>query len=666
MPIAKKKRGEEEKEEEDDDEVKEEEDDEVEEEEAKEKEEEVVEAEEVEEEDEMEESAKEEKSKKRNAERTAKEVDELFPEDSDDEEEGAKNKDEAKDSESGSEGSREDKSDDGKRKSKEMRQMDAPKGKRKPKSGDAKGGHAKAMDRNESKHAEEAEESAAGTMDELYWKAQPPIMLNRGIADIAGFLNKRRGAQEVAIKYEAKTWMRKFLYDILRLRESTEGGLVHYQAVFEKFVKFVLESTQIGVYGANLVDITKTMSQKVGTYRVFWPEHNTYQVVDSLTLFWFDGDVHPVQDGYPYGFETCIVSHNSAQWKDKYYFTFCYPIPQMRYAEAFSSSAAPSRGETSSGGGRKRIAAENASGRKKTRTAKSMRTKRKPSVKEVSEQSKTSPGSVMFSAAEKKQFLAPYRSFDTMYQYLVKNCEEKRDRKKFMQAWANLYLMKEDTAEMQQQYNKWYRWELEYTQQIESNDDGVTIGEVLDEQMKGNQKQSSVLPYGWRYVLYIKSKAKHGDGNTWYRWVSIRRSRIAKAGNGLFAERLFPKKSLIGLYVGPYVVDSKTNMPWESTPFASCPTDKELTEAGLETTEYAVCVRDCKGVFHVVDPEPLRVGNRARLWFGCQYMNDFSKVYDEHAKRISAEERENTTIVEDGSIIARKKIEKDCEFWIKY
>lgn len=129
----------------------------------------------------------------------------------------------------------------------------------------------------------------------------------------------------------------------------------------------------------------------------------------------------------------------------------------------------------------------------------------------------------------------------------------------------------------------------------------------------------------------------------------------------MFSERQFEVNNPLGFFVGEEV--------WISELVGGTkPSDAFLDRHGVGSTPYDLSYldKDCK--MRVVRPKPLGMPGEElqSLFMGMHYLNNACETYEDRSMRDKAVKLNNTLIIEDGLVIAIKKILPDQELFTGY
>lgn len=133
----------------------------------------------------------------------------------------------------------------------------------------------------------------------------------------------------------------------------------------------------------------------------------------------------------------------------------------------------------------------------------------------------------------------------------------------------------------------------------------------------------------------------------WQDWIYIGKSKYG--GLGIFTAREFPKKALLGLYVGPEV--------WrDNRPGTPEPSSEDLTRAGVPDTPCLCSIRNPDGLMLVLCPERVEIGvDPQPIYMGMHWAK--GKEEPEVPSDVVA----NCEIVEDGGVVAHFALAPDQE-----
>jgi hypothetical protein len=185
--------------------------------------------------------------------------------------------------------------------------------------------------------------------------------------------------------------------------------------------------------------------------------------------------------------------------------------------------------------------------------------------------------------------------------------------------------------------------------------------------MKDSNDDDWCLAGDVSFTMYLWDLPDYNKKESWNPWVSVSKSTIGNAGNGLFAAREFQKGETIGFYVGNVVY----KYPKKWTAKAS---EEFLQEQQgfLEDDSRTMTLVDKKGFRVVVNPCYGR--NREKianppLLMGIHFLNDFTKIYDDEMGESLKEKvmKHNNVWVDDqGGVKATKRIRVGQELLLSY
>ena len=234
---------------------------------------------------------------------------------------------------------------------------------------------------------------------------------------------------------------------------------------------------------------------------------------------------------------------------------------------------------------------------------------------------------------------------------------------KFTDAISHLAVHATEPTEFLRMYNKYYRWKTEYSR-VHTDDEEVRDTKTkivgISEQVR---QDPSPVATDWRCCLELRSKGKNGK---FCDWVYIARSTIRNGRLGLFAARVMPKNVTIGWYAGEVTY----HHPIAGT---YAPTDAYLDDLHKPPirNEYSTSMRDDQGRSIIVTPRGIGIGPGggagSSLFMGMHYMNSYTLLFQAGSTdHESAKRKQNTQMLDDGRVIAIKKIEADTELFTGY
>jgi hypothetical protein len=213
---------------------------------------------------------------------------------------------------------------------------------------------------------------------------------------------------------------------------------------------------------------------------------------------------------------------------------------------------------------------------------------------------------------------------------------------------------------------RYYKWEGNFEMR-QSNYGGMVELALRLGRMKEPKDDDSCLADGVSLTMYLWDLPGYRKKQSWNPWVSVKKSTIDNAGNGLFAAKEFQKGKTLGFYVGNVVY----KYPKKWTAKASeeflqeqqgIPEDDSRTMTLVDKEGFCVMVNPCYGRNREKIAHP-------PLLMGMHFLNDFTKIYDEETGESSKEKmlKHNNVWVDDqGGIKATRRILVDEELFLSY
>jgi len=156
----------------------------------------------------------------------------------------------------------------------------------------------------------------------------------------------------------------------------------------------------------------------------------------------------------------------------------------------------------------------------------------------------------MMPADEPHQGKQRYYNVESIEEEIIKQMNKHNDcvgvsQQKFTKVLASLAMIKEHPRAFIQQHGILYRWQWQYTKDM--NSDGEACGAynyLLENERNVDVDNVCLMPDGWRWMLQFKTS------DQWCDCVYIKASNRLDDQLGLFAARDFPKGSVIGFFIG--------------------------------------------------------------------------------------------------------------------
>jgi len=272
-----------------------------------------------------------------------------------------------------------------------------------------------------------------------------------------------------------------------------------------------------------------------------------------------------------------------------------------------------------------------------------------------------------FGPKERKEWTDYYTTEDGMYNYIAAMLEQQdgssaKNQEKFTRVLADLAIASNAEDGFRELHGRKYRWLLQTETELPQDEGKVasdTVAESFVEHIKKEEEVKYALPDGWRWLLQLNSKPE-GESPKWWDWLLIKKSHLSSAHLGLFAARDFPRKSVLGFYIGPVV--------WQCARAGTeQPSDEYLTSVGIQVSPYMLTYKDGEAKWRTIDPLPVAAGSGQPLYMGMHYMNNACKTYLEGTKEFEDSRRlQNTLMIDDGMVYATKKIRKGSELLTGY
>jgi hypothetical protein len=253
---------------------------------------------------------------------------------------------------------------------------------------------------------------------------------------------------------------------------------------------------------------------------------------------------------------------------------------------------------------------------------------------------------------------APYDKQVVLKYLSIHNARPKRgcSYQKFAEtlyALGNEYLSPEEFVKSD---GKLYKWESNFPMRP-SNYGGMGEFVLRLGRMKDRKDDDWCLAAGASFTMYLWDSPVYKKKESWNAWVSVRKSTIDNAGNGLFAAKEFQKGETVGFYVGNVVY--KYGKKW-TTKASEEFLQEEL--GFLEADGRTMTLVDKEGFRVVVNPCYGRKREKIAdppLLMGMHFLNDFTQIYDEQTGGGLKEKmmRHNNVWMDDrGGIKATKRV----------
>ena len=257
------------------------------------------------------------------------------------------------------------------------------------------------------------------------------------------------------------------------------------------------------------------------------------------------------------------------------------------------------------------------------------------------------------------------------------------------------------------------KWQLVTTVNVDGNavSDGMTVlsEDLLESIEEVNEmgkterelRRSTGLAANQKLVLYLKDDNK----GIWYAYLSLRHSQVYKGGIGLYAERVFHPKQVIGIYTGEVILSDDIggltdgsvrlwDLRYTRYLKRKYPNDEAAREKEKSDKEcYQVPVLNADAKWELLSPHGLKLSSvkplpgsdeaavfdplnimkseagkkeAIQLGMGLHFTNDFRRTVREDSDILKKKEVNNAELIEDGSMYARKRINKDEEIFMPY
>lgn len=254
-----------------------------------------------------------------------------------------------------------------------------------------------------------------------------------------------------------------------------------------------------------------------------------------------------------------------------------------------------------------------------------------------------------------------YRSPANMEAYLYDTYEEDRNKsllrnqESFIATKAELAVLAHKPEQFIAKHGELYRWRLQYDKVFKGDKEAcfaVTHAAMLVKEMEADS--NCPLPDGWRWLLQLRTART----NSWKDWLYIKKSEKCGVRLGVFAARDFCNRTRIGYYTGPIV--------WKASEAGTAkPSKEDLTLQGIDATQHARLMRNDEGQYVVTNPLPVVKEPGRPLYLGMQYIKDVGRLAaKDRGEVLKGKDKHNCVLVDDGSVIASKKINPNAELWL--
>ena len=244
---------------------------------------------------------------------------------------------------------------------------------------------------------------------------------------------------------------------------------------------------------------------------------------------------------------------------------------------------------------------------------------------------------------------ARYKNVDAMEGYILNERKEARSQARFVPSLAKAALLKDSPVALAAEFGSLYRWIWRFEQVMGGRTAGkedrafdvsLFVRREVDEELKRYSK--SVLIRGWRWVMQLRAT----DGK-WVDWLYIQKSNRSGSELSVFSARDFPKGSTIGFCCG------------ELRGRASEGKGNSELHKKAEVSEECWTYRNSKGKQQTVVGKKVDVEEEGGqpLYLGMHYLNSACYGYEVGSREYQkAKKSHNCSLLEDGSVIASKKI----------
>jgi hypothetical protein len=207
--------------------------------------------------------------------------------------------------------------------------------------------------------------------------------------------------------------------------------------------------------------------------------------------------------------------------------------------------------------------------------------------------------------------------------------DTKIDKKqlKYTETLATLMIAKDDALKIKSNYGKVYKWVWAFQKDLPEDDAEMDCKEHMKIEMSAMEKErnrthqpitkghtyhlkvSDCFSYGnagdcrdCYQLLFCRVSEKLKAAGTWWNWLYLQPSELLAGRLGLFADRDFPKGSVIGFVCGEEVYA-------EDEEGKAKPEDSDSTE---DTSLFHV--RKVDGCWHGIAPGKLEFGDGKSVW----------------------------------------------------
>jgi hypothetical protein len=215
-----------------------------------------------------------------------------------------------------------------------------------------------------------------------------------------------------------------------------------------------------------------------------------------------------------------------------------------------------------------------------------------------------------------------------------------------------------------------FKWELHHPLEVSKYNGMKSLIQsmVVSNQHKGGDDW--ILPDGGSLLLRLKEDPKVSTNPKWRPWLSVEKSSIDGAGNGLFAAREFQPGQIIGFYVGntiftyPKKFTKQGSMEYLQSQNAILEDDTRtvtmLNKDGKRVLVNPLYFKDKDAFSKTPDPP---------LFMGIHFLNDFHKVFcektDSKVKK-QVDKMNNVWIDDQGGVRANIRILLGTEMFMSY
>lgn len=229
-----------------------------------------------------------------------------------------------------------------------------------------------------------------------------------------------------------------------------------------------------------------------------------------------------------------------------------------------------------------------------------------------------------------------------------------KESHRFIPLLADLFMAAGSPARMQKKYNVLYKWKYVFEMDVVMDGDQKHVANLMPTLMEQVEEEEICLPPGWRLMLQLKYNDK------WIDWIYIKQSNRTGANLGVFAGRDFPRKSFIGYYCGEASWTGKV-------PGGKKPKDEFWDAAKVMESVHSLPIRNKKCCWQVLDARPISPNGGQKLFMGMHYLNSATKSFvPKTTEHESAKKYQNCRLLQDGSVVAQKKIPRNSELLTAY